>query len=51
MLTFIMLTRLSPGAVRSPQALEQLERKAMERVRKDLPRCRMDLQLRHSGTV
>ncbi len=30
-LTFIMLTRLSPGAVRSPQALEQLERKAMER--------------------
>jgi len=37
MLTFIMLTRLSPGAVRSPQALEQLERKAMERVRKDCP--------------
>ena len=31
MLTFIMLTRLSPEAVRSPQGLEQLERKAMER--------------------
>ena len=25
MLTFIMLTRLSPEAARSPQALEQLE--------------------------
>ena len=37
MLTFVMLTRLSPGAVRSPQALEQLERKAMERVRKECP--------------
>jgi len=37
MITFIMLTRLSPDAVRSPQALEQLERSAMERVRKDCP--------------
>jgi len=37
MLTFIMLTRLSPEAVRSPQALEQLEGKAMERVRKECP--------------
>lgn len=37
MLTFIMLTRLSPDATRSPQALEQLERKAMERIRKDCP--------------
>ena len=37
MSTFIMLTRLSPEAVRSPQALEQLERKAMERVRKECP--------------
>ena len=41
MLTFVMLTRLSPEAVRSPQALEQLERKAMERVRKECP----DVQL------
>jgi len=37
MITFIMLTRLSPDAVQSPQALEQLERNAMERVRKDCP--------------
>ena len=37
MLTFIMLTRLSPQAVRSPQALEDLERQAMERVRKECP--------------
>lgn len=37
MLTFIMLTRLSPEAVRSPKALEQLERQAMERVRKECP--------------
>lgn len=35
MLTFIMLTRLSPEAVRSPKALEDLERQAMERVRKE----------------
>jgi uncharacterized protein with GYD domain len=33
MFTFIMLTRLGPDAARSPQALEQLERKAMQRVR------------------
>jgi len=37
MLTFVMLTRLSPEAALSPQALEQLERKAMERVRNDCP--------------
>jgi uncharacterized protein with GYD domain len=37
MITFIMLTRLSTDAVQSPQALEQLERNAMERVRKDCP--------------
>lgn len=37
MLTFVMLTRLGAEAARSPQALEQLERKAMERVRKDCP--------------
>jgi hypothetical protein len=37
MVTFIVLTRLSPEAVRSPRALEQLERKAMERVRKECP--------------
>lgn len=37
MLTFVMLTRLSPDAVRSPQTLEELERTAMERVRKECP--------------
>jgi len=37
MLTFVILTRLSPDAVRSPQALEQLEHKAMERIRQECP--------------
>jgi uncharacterized protein with GYD domain len=37
MMTFIMLTRLSPEAVRSPKALEDLERQAVERVRKECP--------------
>jgi uncharacterized protein with GYD domain len=37
MQTFIMLTRLAPGAVSSPPALEQLEREAMERVRAACP--------------
>ena len=37
MLTFIMLTRLSPEAVRSPKALEDLECQTMERVRKECP--------------
>jgi uncharacterized protein with GYD domain len=31
--TFILLTRLSPEAVRTPEALEQLEREAMRRIR------------------
>jgi uncharacterized protein with GYD domain len=35
--TFIMLTRLAPGAVSSPPALEQLERQTMERVRSECP--------------
>lgn len=33
MSTFIMLTRLAPDAVRSPAALEKLERQAMQHVR------------------
>ena len=37
MTTFIMLPRLGPDAARSPQALEQLERRAMEKVRQDCP--------------
>jgi hypothetical protein len=32
-----MLTRLSPEAARSPKALEELERQAMDRVRKECP--------------
>ena len=35
--TFIMLTRLSADAVRSPKNLEQLERKVMEQVRGECP--------------
>lgn len=35
--TFVMLTRLSPEAARSPTALEDLERQVMERVRKECP--------------
>jgi uncharacterized protein with GYD domain len=37
MTTFIMLTRLAPGAVRSPQAVETLERQAMAAVRAACP--------------
>jgi uncharacterized protein with GYD domain len=40
MATFIMLTRLSPESARSPKALEELERQAMGRVRKDCPEVR-----------
>jgi uncharacterized protein with GYD domain len=38
MLTFVMLTRLSPDALRSPETLEQLEQAAMEHVHRDCPR-------------
>ena len=34
---FIMLTRLSPEAVRSPEELERLEREAMQRIDKECP--------------
>lgn len=37
MQTFIMLTRLMPNAVRSPRALEDLERKVAEHVRTACP--------------
>ncbi|HTG82801.1 MAG TPA: GYD domain-containing protein [Geobacteraceae bacterium] len=33
MLTFVMLTRLSPDALRSPGSLEELEHKVMDQVR------------------
>ncbi len=35
--TFIMLTRLSVDALRSPGTLEELERKVMERIRSECP--------------
>lgn len=38
MLTFIMLTRLSTEALRSPSNLEELEKKSMEHIRRECPR-------------
>jgi uncharacterized protein with GYD domain len=38
MLTFVMLTRLSPDALRSPATLEQLEQTAMDHVRRECPK-------------
>jgi uncharacterized protein with GYD domain len=37
MQTFVMLTRLAPGSVSSPKALEGVEREAMDAVRKNCP--------------
>lgn len=37
MQTFIMLTRLSPDAVKSPKSMEEIEKKVMEKVRKECP--------------
>lgn len=35
--TFLMLTRLAPGAAASPAALEHLEKKVMAKIRTDCP--------------
>ena len=35
--TFIMLTKLSPDSVRSPQSLEELEHEVMDRIRSECP--------------
>ena len=35
--TFVMLTRLAPAALQSPRSLEELERTAMESIRKECP--------------
>ena len=40
MATFIMLTRLAPEALTSPQALEKLEKKAMAKVRRECPKVK-----------
>lgn len=37
MITFVMLSRLSPGVLREPKSLEDLEKAAMERVRSECP--------------
>lgn len=37
MQTFVMLTRLAAGSVKSPQALEDIERDAMQRIRSQCP--------------
>lgn len=37
MLTFVMLTGLSPDALRSPGSLEELENQAMGQIRKEYP--------------
>lgn len=37
MQTFIMLTRLSHAALRSPSSLENLEREVMERIHAECP--------------
>jgi len=37
-MTFVMLTRLSPHALKSPQSLEELEGRVMERIRSECPK-------------
>ena len=35
--TFIMLTHLSPNALKSPQTLEELERQAVQKIQSECP--------------
>ncbi|MFZ5791919.1 MAG: GYD domain-containing protein [Pseudomonadota bacterium] len=35
--TFVMMTRLSPGALQSPQSIAELERGVADRIRQDCP--------------
>ncbi|MGF1613132.1 MAG: GYD domain-containing protein [Gammaproteobacteria bacterium] len=37
MLTFVMVTRLASGALRSPRSLEDLENRVMARIRSECP--------------
>jgi len=37
MMTFLMLTRLAPGTMRSPRELEVLERDVVKRIRAECP--------------
>jgi len=38
--TFVMLTRIAPGALASPGELEKLEHTLMDHIRKECPRVR-----------
>lgn len=47
MQTFIMFTRLSPDAVKSPKSLEEIEKKVMNKVRTECP----DIEWVHNFAV
>ena len=40
MSTYVMLTKLTPEAVKSPSDLKGLEKKVIERIRKELPQVK-----------
>ena len=40
MSTYVMITRLAPEAVKSPSELKGLERKVIDRIRKELPQVK-----------
>lgn len=45
MMTFVMLTRLSPHALKSPQSLEEIEGRVMERIRSECPKVEWVINL------